>query len=67
MRAGTKVTPEIGEMGRFSVRVPKSLHIQLTKAAKAEGCSLNQLVAVALAWAIVHMEVSAETLKLEGE
>lgn len=35
--------------GRFSVRVPRSLHRQLVKRASLDGCSLNQWVAAALA------------------
>lgn len=35
--------------GRFSVRVPKSLHRRLASRADAEGCSLNQLVTTILA------------------
>src|SRR6266496_2305113 len=35
--------------GRFSVRVPRSLHRRLATRADAEGCSLNQLVSTLLA------------------
>ncbi len=38
--------------GRFSVRVPKSLHRRLATRADAEGCSLNQLVTTILAEAV---------------
>lgn len=38
--------------GRFSVRVPRSLHRRLAMRAEAEGCSLNQLVSIALAEAV---------------
>lgn len=38
--------------GRFSVRVPRSLHRRLAVRAEAEGCSLNQLVTTALAGAV---------------
>ena len=38
--------------GRFSVRVPRSLHRELSERAEAEGSSLNQLVAVLLAAAL---------------
>ena len=38
--------------GRFSVRVPKSLHRRLASRADAEACSLNQLVATILAEAV---------------
>lgn len=38
--------------GRFSARVPKSLHRRLAGRADAEGCSLNQLVATILAEAV---------------
>ena len=35
--------------GRFSVRIPRSLHASLSKSAETEGCSLNQLVTTVLA------------------
>lgn len=35
--------------GRFSVRVPRSLHRSLARRAETEGCSLNQLVTTLLA------------------
>lgn len=38
--------------GRFSVRVPRSLHRELSQRAETEGSSLNQLVAVLLAASI---------------
>lgn len=38
--------------GRFSVRVPRSLHRRLAERAASEDCSLNQLVATLLAEAI---------------
>lgn len=38
--------------GRFSVRVPRSLHRRLAMRAEAEGCSLNQLVSTTLAEAV---------------
>ncbi|MGH8997580.1 MAG: toxin-antitoxin system HicB family antitoxin [Acidimicrobiales bacterium] len=38
--------------GRFSVRVPRSLHRRLAARSDAEGCSLNQLVSTLLAEAI---------------
>jgi predicted HicB family RNase H-like nuclease len=38
--------------GRFSVRLPRSLHRRLAMRAEAEGCSLNQLVSTALAEAV---------------
>ncbi|MBI2709804.1 MAG: type II toxin-antitoxin system HicB family antitoxin [Actinobacteria bacterium] len=38
--------------GRFSVRVPKSLHRRLATRADSEGCSLNQLVTTILAEAV---------------
>jgi antitoxin HicB len=34
--------------GRFSVRVPRSLHAALSRRAETEGCSLNQLVTMLL-------------------
>jgi|GEM_PF-180979 len=42
--------------GRFSVRVPKTLHRRLAALADGEGCSLNQLVVTVLAEA-VHLPV----------
>lgn len=38
--------------GRFSVRLPRSLHRRLAMRAEAEGCSLNQLVSTTLAEAV---------------
>jgi len=38
--------------GRFSVRVPRSLHRRLALRSDAEGCSLNQLVSTLLAEAV---------------
>lgn len=38
--------------GRFSVRVPRSLHRRLAARAAREGCSLNQLVTTVLAEAV---------------
>jgi antitoxin HicB len=38
--------------GRFSVRVPRSLHRRLVQRADVEGCSLNQLVSTVLAEAV---------------
>jgi antitoxin HicB len=38
--------------GRFSVRVPRSLHEALSRRAEQEDCSLNQLVTVLLAGAV---------------
>lgn len=38
--------------GKFVVRVPKSLHRDLTRRAEIEGVSLNQLVLTALARAV---------------
>jgi predicted RNase H-like HicB family nuclease len=38
--------------GRFVVRVPKSLHAELARAAEEEGVSLNQFVSSALAGAV---------------
>jgi antitoxin HicB len=47
---GNEIPPPRGEeepesySGRFSVRVPRSLHRRLALRAEAEGCSVNQLV-----------------------
>jgi predicted HicB family RNase H-like nuclease len=35
--------------GKISLRVPKSLHLELTQAAKTEGISLNQFILYKLA------------------
>ena len=44
-------TPPLEEQpsGKFTVRVPRSLHRKLTEEARREGVSLNQFVTVALA------------------
>ncbi|MBV8194109.1 MAG: toxin-antitoxin system HicB family antitoxin [Candidatus Dormibacteraeota bacterium] len=47
-KPGGEVEPEEFS-GRFSARVPKSLHRQLSARAEVEGCSLNQLVTTVLA------------------
>jgi len=44
--------------GKFVVRVPRSLHRQLSEAAHEEGVSLNQFINVALAGAIERRAVS---------
>lgn len=55
IESGIEVPQPQGEVepeeysGRFSVRVPKSLHRRLATRADAEGCSLNQLVTTILA------------------
>ncbi len=55
VEAGSEIPVAKGEAepneysGRFSVRVPRSLHRRLAMQAEAEGCSLNQLIAVILA------------------
>ncbi len=45
-------TEEPAYGGRFTVRLPKSLHRRLAERAKAEGVSLNQLINVSLAQAV---------------
>jgi len=55
-----EVEPE-EHSGRFSVRVPRSLHRRLAVRSDAEGCSLNQLVTTLLAGAVdgpVHSKSS---------
>ena len=42
--------------GRFSVRLPRSLHRHLSERAEAEGCSLNQLVTHLLTLALARDE-----------
>jgi predicted RNase H-like HicB family nuclease len=49
---------DLGFSGRFSVRVPRSLHKALVEQAQTEGCSLNQLVTTTLA--IPNFSQSAE-------
>jgi antitoxin HicB len=55
MESGIEIPSPRGESepeeysGRFSVRVPRSLHRRLVLRAQTEGCSLNQLVSTALA------------------
>ena len=48
-------------LGKFLVRIPKSLHRALTRAAKHEGVSLNQYVTILLASG-VHGDVMATQL-----
>jgi antitoxin HicB len=45
----TLPAPDDEPSGKFTVRVPRSLHRKLTEQAKREGVSLNQFVNVALA------------------
>lgn len=45
--------------GRFSVRLPRSLHRRLAARAETEGCSLNQLVTATLAGSTVQVAPSA--------
>jgi antitoxin HicB len=45
--------------GRFSVRVPRSLHRDLSRRADLEGSSLNQLIAVLLAESLRSQEVES--------
>ncbi len=45
--------PDEEYSGKFVVRVPKSLHRRLVEEAEREGVSLNQLVNVALAGAVM--------------
>jgi antitoxin HicB len=47
--------------GRFSVRVPRSLHRRLSVRADAEACSLNQLVTTLLAEAVDPQATKAPT------
>ena len=43
------------DSGRFNVRMPRTLHRDLVRAAEAEGVSLNLFVATALAHAVSHV------------
>ena len=44
--------PDEDYSGKFVVRVPRSLHRQLSEAAEREGVSLNQFINVALGMAV---------------
>jgi antitoxin HicB len=46
--------PEEKYSGRFTVRLPRSLHRQLAERAKNDGVSLNQFVNVTLAQAVAR-------------
>lgn len=56
--SGTEIPSPRGEVepdeysGRFSIRLPRSLHRRLAVRADTEGCSLNQLVSTLLAEAV---------------
>ena len=47
--------PDEEYSGKFVVRLPRSLHRQLAQTAEREGVSLNQLINVALARAVEHV------------
>lgn len=47
--------------GRFSVRVPRSLHRELSEAAEKEGCSLNQLVNLILSQGVRSIRAVSTT------
>lgn len=49
-------------MGRFTLRIPKTLHSELEILAKAEGISLNQYIIYTLT-----QKVTAEKLVIEGK
>ncbi len=52
--------------GRFSLRVPRSLHRRLALRAEAEGCSVNQLVVSILSASVdapVHSATSADDIR----
>lgn len=48
-------------MGRFTLRIPKTLHTELEVLAKGEGISLNQYIVYTLT-----QKVTAEKLAIEG-
>ena len=58
IESGSEIPPPQGEAepeeysGRFSVRVPRSLHRRLVIRSESESCSLNQLVSTLLAAAV---------------
>ncbi|MEW5959812.1 MAG: toxin-antitoxin system HicB family antitoxin [Chloroflexota bacterium] len=49
-------------MGRFTLRIPKTLHTELEVLAKGEGISLNQYIIYTLT-----QKVTAEKLAIEGQ
>jgi antitoxin HicB len=51
--------PDEDYSGKFVVRVPRSLHRQLSEAAEREGVSLNQFINVALGIAVGRASESA--------
>jgi predicted HicB family RNase H-like nuclease len=51
--------------GKFNVRIPKSLHRSLARAAEREGVSLNQLVVTYLSHGLALGEVEARLDRIE--
>jgi uncharacterized protein (DUF1778 family) len=43
-------------MSRLSIRLPQTLHAHLREAAEAEGVSINQLVAIAIAEKVATLQ-----------
>ncbi len=52
--------------GRFSVRLPRSLHRKLVDRAAAEGCSLNQLVTATLAESVASDGTKARSASTDA-
>jgi predicted RNase H-like HicB family nuclease len=53
--------PEALPSGKFVTRLPKTLHSQLTRAAKHEGVSLNTLVITLLAQGLATRQAQSQT------
>lgn len=51
--------------GKILVRMPKSLHAQLARAAKTEAVSLNQHVVFLLTWAATHRTLTTDWVVAE--
>lgn len=55
--------PDYDYSGRFSLRVPKSLHKRIAETAEAEGVSINSLITVAVSKYIGQEEAKSEFRK----
>lgn len=54
-------------MGRFSLRIPKTLHNELEVLAKEEGISLNQYIIYTLTQKVTAEKIGGEGRKLTSE
>ncbi len=52
-------------MGALSVRLPDSLHEQVSSIAKCEGISMSQFVMLAVAEKVTRLDASAQSVYLE--